>query len=137
MANERRILRLQQLILEVAAETILREARDPALELVSVTRVKLTSDLASAQVFWSCLGTERGRKRTEEALEGILPLVQRRVGDALRTRLTPRLSFRYDPTLERAQRLETIFHQLETERGEAGEHEAPEGAQGDNPPASG
>ena len=61
MANERRILRLQQLILEVAAETLQREARDPLLELVSITRVKLTSDLSSAQVYWSCLGQEPQR----------------------------------------------------------------------------
>ena len=118
MANERRILRLQQLILEVAAETIQREARDPLLELVSITRVKLTSDLSSAQVYWSTLGQEAQRGKTSKAVEGIQPLVQKRVGNALGIRVTPRLTFRFDPTLEHAQRLETIFHQLKEERGE-------------------
>jgi ribosome-binding factor A len=118
MATERRILRLQQLILEVAAETIQREARDPALALISITRVKLTNDLSSVQVYWSSLGNEQSRAKTERALEGIQPLVQRRVGDGIRIRITPRLSFLYDPTLEHAQRLDTIFHKLREERGE-------------------
>ncbi len=118
MANERRILRLQQLILEVAAETIQREARNPLLDMISITRVKLTSDLSSARVFWSSLDTERGRVKTEAAVLGIQPLVQRRVGDALGIRLTPRLTFEFDPTLQNAQRLETIFHKLAEERGE-------------------
>jgi len=118
MANERRILRLQQLILEVAAETLQREARSPLLDLVSITRVKLTSDLSSAQVYWSCLGDEAQRQKTEKALEGIQPLVQRRVGDGIRIRITPRLTFRHDPTLEHAQRLESIFYKLKEERGE-------------------
>lgn len=117
MANERRILRLQQLILEVAAETLQREARDPLLELVSITRVKLTGDLSSAQVYWSSLSTEQSRPKTEKALEGIQPLVQRRVGDGIRIRITPRLTFRYDPTLEHAQRLNTIFQKIAEEQG--------------------
>ena len=127
MANPRRILRLQQLILEVAAETIQREARDPLLELVTITRVKLSADLSHAQVYWSSLGKEEQREKTAKALEGIQPLVQRRVGDGLRIRITPRLTFRFDPSLENAQRLETIFHQLSEERGEdPDEDEAPD-----------
>lgn len=118
MAKERRILRLQQLILEIAAETLQRESQDPRLEMVSFTRVKLASDLASATLWWSCLAKEKGRERTQAALEGILPLLQREVARELRTRVTPILSLRFDPTLERAQRLDDIFQRLRAERGE-------------------
>ena len=124
MPNERRVKRLQQLILEVAGETLQREVRDPRMGLVTLTRVKLVSDLSVATVYWSCLEEEGGRRRTEQGLESAVPLVQRRVAEALRTRVTPRLEFRFDPTLEQAQRLETIFHQLREERGE---DEEPEG----------
>lgn len=123
MATERRVLRLQQLILELAAETIQREARDPTLDLVSITRVKLTKDLSGAHVYWSSLDTEKGREKTEAAMEGILPLVQRRVGNGLRIRLTPRLTFQFDPTLEHAQRLNTIFQKIHDEPRPEGEEE--------------
>jgi ribosome-binding factor A len=140
MANERRIKRLEQLILEVAAETMQREVRDPRMGLVSLTRVQLTSDLTHATVFWSTLEEEGKRRRTEAALESALPLLQRRVAGALTTRVTPHLELRFDPTLERAQRLDEIFHRLAAERGEAPEDEAAgedEGTEADEAPPAG
>jgi ribosome-binding factor A len=118
VAKERRILRLQQLILEIAAEALQRERQDPRLEMVSLTRVKLTPDLLSATLWWSCLAKEKGREKTEAALKGILPLLQREVAKELRIRVTPVLSLKFDPTLERAQRLDDIFQKLRDERGE-------------------
>ena len=50
MARERRVLRLQQLIQEIVAEALLREVEDPRLEMVTVTRVRLTADLALGEV---------------------------------------------------------------------------------------
>lgn len=133
MATERRVKRLEQLILEVVAETLQREIRDPRMGLVSVTRVKLAPDLGSATVYWSCLEEEGARRRTAEALDSALALIQRRVAGALETRVTPILSLQFDPSLERAQRLDDIFHQLAEERGETGEDpgdEAPAGETG-------
>ena len=117
MARERRVLRLQQLILEIVAVALQREAADPRLQLASITRVKLTSDLSHAQVWWSCLAKEPQREKTAQAIEGFLPLLQARVAQQLGTRITPRLELKFDPTLERAQRLESIFHHLQEERG--------------------
>jgi ribosome-binding factor A len=112
--DKRRVLRLQSLILEVAAETLQREARDPRIGFVSVTRVKLTPDLTQALVYWSALG-DGDHRLTEKGLAAVRGLVQKRVAEALTTRVTPHLEFRFDPSLERAQRLESIFEHL---RGE-------------------
>jgi ribosome-binding factor A len=116
MAKPRRILRLQQLILEAAAETIQRELDDPRIGLVSITHVKLAPDLTAARVYWSCLGTDAQRRTCERGLANALPVIQRAVATALRTRVTPHLSLAYDATLERAQRLEEIFEHLRHER---------------------
>lgn len=116
MARPRRILRLQQLILEVVAETIQKEVRDPRIGLTSITRVRLAPDLTQAEVFWSSLAEGAALRTTARGLEDALPLIQRRVAGALYTRLTPRLTLRHDESLLRAARLETIFHQLASER---------------------
>jgi ribosome-binding factor A len=118
MAAPRRILRLQQLILEVVAETIQREVQDPRVGMVSVTRVHLSPDLSAAQVHWSMLGTDAEKRTTERGLHQALPLLQRRVAAALATRVTPTISLRFDPSMEKAQRLNEIFDRLRAERGE-------------------
>lgn len=128
MANPRRVLRLQQLILEAAASYIQRELQDPRIGLVSVTRVKLAPDLSTAVIGWSQMGSDEQRRTTERGLEDAAPAVQREVARVMQTRTTPRISFRYDDTLERSQALEEIFEKLREERAEespADEDEAP------------
>lgn len=118
MAHPRRILRLQQLVLEIASETIQQVARDPRIEMVSVTRVQLSPDLTQAVVFWSCLGGEAKSRLVAAGLEQFRPVIQGRVAEELHTRVTPQIEMRFDPGLERAQHLDEIFHRLAEERGE-------------------
>jgi len=133
MAKERRILRLQQLILEVVSETLLREVRDPRIGMPTVTRVQLATDLSRATIFWSCLQEGGARRRTSAAMESALPLLQRRVAGAMHTRVTPTLSLHFDRSLEHAQRLDEIFHHLAEERGETPGNEEAEGPEVTDP----
>ena len=126
MAKPRRILRLQQLILEQVAQTIQRELKDPRIGMVSITRVKLSPDLSRAQVYWSCLGDDSEHRKVQRGLEDAVPVIQGAVAQALQTRVTPRLQFHFDQSLEKAQRLEEIFQHLREERGEPDEESADE-----------
>jgi ribosome-binding factor A len=126
--DPRRIARLKQFVLEVAATTIQRELRDPRIGFVTVTRVDLAPDLTQATVWWSALGTDAQRRTSERALEDARPVVQSAVAHALATRTTPRLAFRFDDTLVQAQRLEGIFETIKQQRpapGEPAEDAAP------------
>ncbi len=115
MARPRRVQRLQQLILEVAAETLQREIRDPRIGVVSVTRVRLTPDITQATLYWSTLAEGAALRTTARGLDDALPVVQRRVAAALRTRTAPRLVWRHDDTLEHAQRLDALFRRIRAE----------------------
>lgn len=130
MANERRILRLQQVILRTVATHIQRELRDPRITMISVTRVKLSPDLSQAQIYWSCLGDEVQQRTTARGLEQALPSIQRAVAGAMQTRVTPRLSMRYDEGLQKSQRMEDIFRQIAEERGDV--EEPAEGAEAES-----
>ncbi len=139
MPPPRRILRLTQLVKEIAAETIQRRLHDPRIGFVTVTRVRLAPDLTEATVYWSLIGTDAQRRTTERALTDATSFVQSEVAKAIGTRVTPTLTFRYDPSLAQAARLEQIFEGLRSERGEKGDPgETPaEGAgkpEGEEPP---
>jgi ribosome-binding factor A len=125
MAEPRRILRLQQLMLETLATAVQREVHDPRVRLVTVTRVRLAKDLSTAVVSWSTLGTPSERRTVERGLEDALPMLQRHVAKAMGTRVTPSLSLRFDPGPEKAQRLDTIFRRLGEERGDPPPSDSP------------
>lgn len=118
MPQPRRIERLQQYILEVAATAVQRDLNDPRIGFVTLTRVKLTPDMAEATVYWSILGTDAQRRTSERALTAATPVIQAKVAKSLATRTTPTLKFQYDPSIAQAAHLDGIFAKLREERGE-------------------
>ena len=118
MTNDIRILRLEKLALQRASEVVLRELADPRLTLVTLTRVELSKDLSFGTVLWSSLGTPADRRKAERALDDATGVVQSEVAKVFRTRRTPKLRFRFDPSIEGSVRVGNILTRLEKEREE-------------------
>ena len=116
MANPRRIQRLQKIVQQTAAQFIQRDLDDPRLGLVSITHVKLSSDLSRAQLYWSAVGTEAEVRTCQRGLTDALGAIQRAVAGSMQTRTTPRLTLQHDEGMQNAQRLEEIFTKLRQER---------------------
>lgn len=100
-----------------AADILQNDIKDPRVRLVTVTRVQLTRDLASAKLYVSVLGDERDRDRVMKALEGATGYVRRRLAERLRLRTAPEIRFVYDPSVEYGIRLEKLLE----ETGDVGE----------------
>jgi len=126
MADKRRVKRLEALILETVGPLVAHGLADPRLSMVTVTRVRLSADLTVARVNWSTLGDEAERSKAAHALEHARGRMQAAVARALQTRVTPRLSFHYDESLARAQRVTEVLDRLARERAER-EEPPPEG----------
>ena len=56
MADEARVRKVQERILQTVASMIGRQVKDPRLELVTITDVRVTGDLQHASVFYTVLG---------------------------------------------------------------------------------
>jgi ribosome-binding factor A len=93
-----------------AIRKVLSEAlptlKDPRIGFVTVTGVQTTTDLSTATVFVSVLGTEDEQERTLAGLR------QAQVARELGTRRTPVLTFEYDPAIERGVRLTKLIDDL-------------------------
>jgi ribosome-binding factor A len=125
MPDSRRLLRLQQLILETLATAVHTELDDPRVTGVTITRVKLARDLTQAVVYWSTLAEGGPRRTAERGLADATAYLQARVAEVMATRLTPHLTMRFDESQEKAARLGSIFERLAHERGETPASEAP------------
>ena len=108
MSNPR-VRKIADRIQVIVAEMLERRIKDPRLGFVTVTDVKTSADLRHARVYVSVLGTEEEREQTLEGLRSAHGVLQRRVAGELRMKRTPTLEFEYDPTTDRAMRLEQIL----------------------------
>lgn len=118
MPDDRRIRRLEQVILQAVAPLVSHGLSDPRLSLVTITRIRLSKDLSIARVNWSTMGGDADRSKATHALERARGPLQAAVANAMRTRTTPRLEFHYDASLEKAARIHEILGDLARERAE-------------------
>jgi ribosome-binding factor A len=96
--------------MEVA--TFLNEGvKDPRVygKLITVTAVEVTRDLGHAVVFVSIMGTDAEQASTLEGLSSVASHLRARVGRALRLRIAPEIAFKFDESVARAARIETLL----------------------------
>lgn len=88
------------------------ELKDPRIGFVTVTRVELAADLRNARVFVGILGTPEERKKSLAGLQAASGFLRRALGQSLRLRYTPELSFKYDEGLEHTDRVARLLDEI-------------------------
>jgi ribosome-binding factor A len=137
MVNDIRLQRLTEVIRQRVSRAILQEMKDPRIGFITVTQVKLAKDLTSAVIFWSIIGSDGDRSKAAHALEDARGFLQSAVAKEMGTRVTPRLSMRYDPSLVKAQKVYDLLAKLRRERGESVLDQDPKAPAGTVDPAEG
>lgn len=112
MATFERNDRLNELFIKEISK-LLVTVKDPGMAgLLTVTGLDLARDRKTAKIFFSVIGSEEDRSSTERALNRAAEYLRQQMKGRLKLRIIPKLSFHYDPTPERAHRIEQIFDQI-------------------------
>lgn len=95
----RRTDRVAELLRGGLADCLRREAADPRVRLVTVTRVDVAPDFSQALVFWSSLDLKADAAETQRGLEAAAAFLRGRLAHTLSLKRMPRLLFRHDPSI--------------------------------------
>jgi ribosome-binding factor A len=106
---ERRPERVAHLVQAELAAWFQRDAKDPRLQDLMVTSVRMTPDLRVAFVAVRKLGSHGEPPGTLKALERAGAAVRGSLARRLGLRVTPELRFEYDGTPDVVDRLETLL----------------------------
>lgn len=93
----------------VLAELVQREVQDPGVGFVTVTEVRMSSDLQYATVFISVMGDGDSETQSLASLRRAAPFLRSEVGKRLRLRHTPELRIQLDQTLAQSDRIEELL----------------------------
>ena len=107
--------RVNESLREVLSSGV-RELKDPRIGFVTITGVSASPDLRQARVFVSVLGSERKRALSLAGLEAARGVLQACIGRELDFKRTPRLTFEYDPSVERGVRMTQLIDELAPDR---------------------
>jgi ribosome-binding factor A len=115
----RRTRQVGELLREELTDIIRRDVKDPRIGFMSITQVEVPTDLRSARVFVSVLGSEEERSATLTALRSAARYIRRQLKPRLRMRQIPELDFRDDRSMEHAQQIAETLRQLDQDRERA------------------
>jgi ribosome-binding factor A len=116
--------RIAELIKKELSSMLLIEVKDPRTSRVNITHVSVTRDLSIAKIQFLVYGLDdpntvkarRSRVEAEAGLDRASGFLRRELGKRLDLRITPRLNFYWDNTVEKGRRMDELFAELEEER---------------------
>ena len=94
-------------------EIIGRKIKDPRIGFVTVTDVQVTGDLQQATVYISVLGDEEQRENTLNGLAKAKGFIRSEIGQRIRLRKTPEITFEFDESIDYGNRIDTLLHQIQ------------------------
>jgi len=114
--------RVAELLRQFLSEEF-RKLRDPRLQNITVNEVRVSKDCRYAEVFWSALTAVPAENvmgaanpeviaEIEQALQGVAPLLRKKVGDSLDLRFTPELKFSFDDTIASGARIDALLREV-------------------------
>jgi ribosome-binding factor A len=121
----RRTERVASFIQQELAMIIMRELDDPRLTgLPSITRVKVSEDLATADVFVTVMGTEGKQTAALNALKHSAGMMRSRLAEMMELRQVPYLKFRIDEELKKEREVLDLLRKIQEENEAKGTPQA-------------
>jgi len=113
--------RVGKLICQILAERLAKGTSDSNLEGVVITGSKMSPDIKMATIYFRIIGVDGEDDPARvaactKALERAKHRLHQELGRQMKIKYVPTLRFRYDASLDRVERLENIFQELEAER---------------------
>ena len=112
--NPIRKKRIEKELLKLLTNTIEFKIRDKRLHFVSITGVKISTDLAYANIYYSAL-PQSNKKEIQEGFEKAAGFLKNEIAKAKILRIIPELRFFYDDSQDRVEKIEKILEKIHNE----------------------
>lgn len=107
----------------ILSELVLRELRDPRLQDLTITDVKIDRELQYADIYVNALGDESRQEEVMAALKRATGFMRKELAGRMTLRTVPHLHFHWDPTLAHAERIDALLDSLDIPAEIEGEEE--------------
>ena len=91
--------RVGELLQAEIADLLLRQLKDPRLNMATISRVEVSPDLREARVYVSRVGSDSEQKETMEGFARAMGFIRGQLGKRVKLRHTPSLTFVLDTAI--------------------------------------
>jgi ribosome-binding factor A len=97
----------------ILSELLIRDMRDPRLQGLTITDVRIDRELQYADIYVNALGDDSREKEILAALSKATGYVRKELSSRMSLRTVPQLHFHWDATLAHAERISHVLDNLE------------------------
>ncbi len=109
--------RLSHIFVEEISKILMNEVNDEQLKFVTITYVKITSDLSFAKVYFTVLDENR-KEDVAKALNKASGFIRSKLCEQVDIRKMPELNFVYDESIDYGDKIENIIDKLKEDKHE-------------------
>ena len=109
-----KIERIASMLEKEISYILMTEVKDPDIKFVTVTNVKLASDLGYAKVYVTVLDQNK-KDETLRSLKAARGFIRRELANRVEIRHIPELDFVYDESIEYGKKIEDIIEEIHKE----------------------
>jgi len=113
-----RMKRINDRVKEILSVVLLTKIEDPRLMAVSITDVRVDRELDYANIYVSSFDNDYTPEEILEALNRASGYLKYELSEEIDLRVMPKLRFFWDPTPQKADRIDALLAQIRAERGE-------------------
>jgi ribosome-binding factor A len=107
--------RVSDVIKKEVADILVREVKDPRLQFVTITHVRISKDLRHARIFYSSIKSGQELEDIRSGLKRACGYVQKKLGERIQLRNTPHIVFDYDATVDSGAHMDRVLRNIEQE----------------------
>ena len=115
MPSSLRMKRINDRMKEILSTVLLAKIDDPRLAGVMVTDVKVDRELDFASIYVSAIEGQERSKEVLDVLQRARGFLRFEISREIDLRVTPKLRFYWDPTPEKAARIDNLLNQWQNE----------------------
>jgi ribosome-binding factor A len=103
---------LEKSLIREINNIIYRKINDPRIKFITITRIKVSSDLKYADVFVTILNDKKQKRKALEGLKNATKFIRGELGKDLKIRYVPNIKFMIDKDLEHQYKLMKIITEI-------------------------
>ncbi|MBF0264621.1 MAG: 30S ribosome-binding factor RbfA [Gammaproteobacteria bacterium] len=116
MADTQRVRRVGEMIQREVALLLQREIKDPRVQSVTISAVKVNKDLSVARIYYTIIQSSSdnsvSKEDVQKGLDKASGFIRHLIGKQLTLRILPRLDFIFDQSIEHGAYMSNYIDQI-------------------------
>ena len=113
--SSNRTYKISDLLRKEISTIILKEIKDPRLQNINITAVKVSDDIGIATVFYTLIGQSIKKEESNinhQVLKKLSGMLRSKLAKKIKVTRVPRIIFKFDESIEYSQNIETLLKNL-------------------------